>query len=101
MTPSLSPEAYTKLSAVLSAFEHQSAAVRFRARFRTALRRVCAFPESGQAIPEHRHPNLRQFIVEPYRFFYFIDENRKRILVLSLWHGAQRAEAPELPAEQR
>src|SRR5262245_61251096 len=63
-----------------------------------ALNRLLAFPLLG--LPVHDFPglNLRQLLVEPYRFYYVVDGRRGLIWVLDVWHVAQLAEAPELPA---
>ena len=41
--------------------------------------------------------SLREFIVEPYRFFYFIDERKKLVWIVDVWHGAQLPTYPRLP----
>ena len=40
---------------------------------------------------------MRQTIVGPYRFFYYVDERAKTIWIVDVWHGAQLTSAPELP----
>jgi plasmid stabilization system protein ParE len=73
------------------------AASRFADRVKHALQRLGSYPEIGHFVPEFESAPLRQFIVEPYRFFYFIDQRHKTILVVDIWHGSQLPRAPELP----
>lgn len=40
-------------------------------------------------MPEYVNVPVRQFIIEPYRFFYFIDERNKTIRIIDVWYGAQ------------
>ena len=70
---------------------------RLRDRAR-ALRRLRSFPLSGPQVREFPQLPLRQFFVQPYRFFYRVDQARKLIWIVELWHGAQDIRAPELPA---
>jgi plasmid stabilization system protein ParE len=62
---------------------------------RFALRR---FPSSGSAVREFPGLQLREFLVEPYRFVYYIDEPRRLVRIVAVWHGAQLPATPELPA---
>ena len=75
--------------------------IRFRARLATAQRRVSLFPLSGSKVPEWPEKPLREFLIGEYRFFYFIDERRRTVWILDIWHGAQLAQRPELPAPSR
>ena len=74
------------------------AAQRFAERVSKALRRLATFPRSGHFVPEYAALPVRQVLVEPYRFFYYIDERNKRVLIVSMWHGAQLPAQPNLPA---
>ncbi len=47
-----------------------SAAVSFRNKAETILRRLEKLPESGRIIPEYPELPYREVIVPPYRFFY-------------------------------
>ena len=73
------------------------AAVRFANAVGQAMRRIARYPRMGHGVPEYPKAPIRQFIVEPYRFFYFIDEQKKRVLVVDVWHGAQLPAEPRLP----
>jgi len=73
------------------------AAVRFMAKVRRQMRRVGQYPHSGNAVPEYGHLPIREFIVDPYRFFYCIDERKRRVLIVAVWHGSQQALEPRLP----
>ena len=74
------------------------AAQHFATRVDKALRRIRTFPRSGHAVPEYPALPMRQFIVEPYRFFYQIDDRHRQIVIHDVWHGAQLPAAPELHA---
>lgn len=68
------------------------AALRFRRRAETALKRLVQFPESGRVIPEFPELPHREVVVTPYRFFYRV--KRKAVWVVGVWHGAQRPTVP-------
>jgi plasmid stabilization system protein ParE len=74
------------------------AAQHFAARVDKALRRIQTFPRSGHYVPEYPALPLRQFVVEPYRFFYQIDERHRQIIIHDVWHGAPLPAQPDLPA---
>jgi len=69
-----------------------SAAVRFRNRTETVLRRLEDFPESGKVIPEFPELAYREVIISPYRFFYRIKEDL--VWIVAGWHGAQLPKEP-------
>jgi len=69
-----------------------SAAVRFRNRTETVLRRLEDFPESGRVIPEFPELAYREVIISPYRFFYRIKGDL--VWIVAVWHGAQLPKEP-------
>ena len=76
----------------LGALEHirqdrPSAALRFRKRAETSLRRLEKFPASGRSIPEFPELPHREVIVPPYRFFYRVDG--RTVWIVAVWHLAQ------------
>lgn len=70
-----------------------SAAINFRNKAETTLRRLEQFPESGRIIPEFPELPYREVIVAPYRFFYKVKENV--IWIIAVWHGAQLPKEPK------
>lgn len=74
------------------------AADRMVAAVDRALARLRRFPLSGPQVREFPQLPLRQFLVQPYRFFYRVDHGHKLIWLVDIWHGAQDIRAPELPA---
>ena len=70
-----------------------SAAVNFRKKAETILRRLEEFPESGRIIPEFPELPYREVIVPPYRFFYKVKE--KVVWIIAVWHGAQLPKEPK------
>lgn len=69
-----------------------SAAINFRNKAETILRRLEKFPESGRIIPEFPELPYREVIVSPYRFFYKITDNF--VWIVAVWHGAQLPKEP-------
>jgi toxin ParE1/3/4 len=69
-----------------------SAAVNFRKKAETILRRLEDLPESGRIIPEFPELPYREVIVSPYRFFYKI--KGKIVWIVAVWHGAQLPKEP-------
>ena len=69
-----------------------SAAVNFRKKAETILRRLEDFPESGRFIPEFPDRPYREVIVAPYRFFYKCRGDV--VWIVAVWHGAQLPEDP-------
>ncbi len=70
-----------------------SAAVNFRNKAETILRRLEELPESGRIIPEFPEFPYREVIVSPYRFFYKVKENV--VWIIAVWHGAQLPKEPK------
>lgn len=66
-------------------------------RVSRSFRRLSTFPDSGPVVPEFPDLGLRQFFVEPYRFFYYVDEAQQTVWIVGVWHGAQIPKPPTLP----
>lgn len=96
----LTPEARGKLDDVLDAIlsVNPFAARRYREKIGRALRRLGRYPRLGHVVPEYATAAVKQFIVLPYRFFYFIDERNQTVWIVDVWHGAQIPAQPQLPA---
>ena len=69
-----------------------SAAIHFRDRTETVLRRIEDFPESERVVPEFPELPYREVIISPYRFFYRIKGDV--VWIVAVWHGAQLPEEP-------
>ena len=69
------------------------AALRFRRRAETVLKRLLTFPESGRVIPEFPELPQREVVVAPYRFFYRV--KGKVVWIVGVWHGAQIPNVPD------
>ena len=64
---------------------------------RYTVDRLRRFPQLGSRVAEFPHLPLRQVIIEPYRIFYFVDEEADTVWIVGAWHGAQLPRAPQLP----
>lgn len=91
--------AYAKLNALWAhLFEvNRFAAKRLREQAARSLGRLRTFPLLGSPVAEFPASPIRQVIVEPYRFFYYIEERTKTIWLVDVWHGAQIPAYPSLP----
>ncbi len=47
------------------------------------------FPELGRVVPERNQPNIREIIVKNYRIVYRVDQTKKAVEILRVWHGAR------------
>lgn len=90
-------ERYTAALAYLTE-QNPAAALRIFDKAQPALDRLRTFPMLGGFAHEYQHLAIRQIIVEPYRFFYFIDQRHATVWVVDVWHVAQIPDQPQLPA---
>jgi len=72
--------------------DNPAAAIRFRKKVESVLRRLEKFPESGRVIPEFPELPYREVIVAPYRFFYRAEGTA--VWIAAVWHGAQLPGVP-------
>ena len=54
----------------------------------SATDRLAQFPESGRAVPEFAHPDVREVIYRPYRIVYRL-VGRDEVHVLTVHHSAR------------
>jgi toxin ParE1/3/4 len=89
------PSARNQFLSALSYIQRDkpSAAISFRKKAETILRRLETLPESGRIIPEFPELPYREVIVSPYRFFYKIKGNI--VWIVAVWHGAQLTREPK------
>ncbi len=73
--------------------DNPTAARSLRTKALAALERSRTFPASGRRFPEFPELPYREVIVRPYRFFYRVVRD-DLIVVIAVWHGAQRPEPP-------
>lgn len=83
------PSARVHFLAALAYIRQDSpqAAVHFRNRVESILRRLEEFPESGKIIPEFPELPYREVVISPYRFFYRV--KGEIVWIVAVWHGAQ------------
>jgi len=72
--------------------DNPPAAIRFRKKAESVLRRLEKFPDSGRVIPEFPELPHREVIVAPYRFFYRVEG--RFVWIVAVWHGAQLPGVP-------
>ena len=72
--------------------DNPGAALNFRERVESALRRLEEFPNSGRVVPEFPELPYREVIISPYRFFY--RARGEIVWIVAVWHGAQLPEDP-------
>lgn len=68
------------------------AAVAFRKKAETALKRLLKYPKLGRLLPEFSDLPHREVVVPPYRFFYLV--RGETIWVVAVWHSAQLPSEP-------
>ncbi|MCK8604426.1 type II toxin-antitoxin system RelE/ParE family toxin [Desulfoferrobacter suflitae] len=88
------PSARTQFLSALSYIrrDNPQAALNFRERTETVLRRLEQFPNSGRVVPEFPDLPYREVVVTPYRFFYRV--KGEIVWIIAVWHGAQLPEEP-------
>jgi toxin ParE1/3/4 len=90
-TPSARNQFLSALSYIRQ--DKPSAAINFRNKAETILRRLERIPESGRIIPEFPELPYREVIISPYRFFYKI--KGAIVWIVAVWHGAQLPKEPK------
>lgn len=74
---------------------HPGAAERLRTGVDRRLRLAARHPLIFKQARASADPAVREFYVPPYRIFYRVLEQEKKLAVLCVWHGARRD--PDLP----
>jgi toxin ParE1/3/4 len=87
-TPSARDQFLSALSYIRN--DNPQAAMRFRERAGTVLRRLEKFPDSGRFLPEFPDLPYREVVIAPYRFFYRV--KGEVVWIVAVWHGAQLPE---------
>ena len=96
MTVQFTPSARKQFLSVVAYIRQDNppAAVRFRHKAESVLRRLEKFPASGRVIPEYPELPYREVIVAPYRFFYRVEG--MFVWIVAVWHGARLPGAPSV-----
>jgi plasmid stabilization system protein ParE len=96
-----SDEAITDLGMLVTyiAADNRSAAEALGRAIFERTRTLAEFPQAGRIVPEFREPNLREFIVYPYRVIYELNVAGTTVDVLRIWHAAR--DRPELQPPTR
>jgi toxin ParE1/3/4 len=69
--------------------DSEAYATSFAREIREAARSLSVFAERGQRVPEFDLPEIREFLVRPYRIVYRVEP--ERVVILTVIHGARRA----------
>jgi len=72
-----------------------SAANQFVRSIFQAVERLADFPESGRIVPEFTDPVIREVIRKPCRIVYRVDNRKRTIEIVRVWHAARGT--PHLP----
>ena len=64
-------------------------AASFVAKVREAAESLVELAERGQVVPEFQDPEIREFLVRPYRLIYRVEA--EHVTILALVHGARRS----------
>jgi len=74
--------------------ENPAAAKNLRNHVSSSFENICTFPEMGRIVPEFPDLGFREVIINPYRFFYTVENDT--VWVVGVWHAAQLPEKPIL-----
>jgi plasmid stabilization system protein ParE len=66
------------------------AARTFGNEIRTKVKRLMLFRYSGRIVPEFMIPTLREIIVRDYRIIYRLIPEKRRIEILTVFHGSRQ-----------
>ncbi len=69
--------------------DNPSAAARLAARILSRIEIAARFPRSIRMVPEKDSSNIREAILNPYRIVFAVDERRKVLHVLRIWHASR------------
>lgn len=89
--------ALTNLEEIVAYLEcrNLSAAEKVRTEILEHVETLQSFPFIGPIYRRDRSGRTREIICRKYRIFYRINEEVKRVEILTVWHGARQE--PELP----
>lgn len=90
-------ERYTAVLVYLTE-QNPLAALRIFNKAEAALARLRTYPMLGSFARDYEHLSVRHVVVEPYRFFYVVDQPKRTVWVVDIWHVSQVPDEPQLPA---
>src|SRR5258705_3145467 len=70
--------------------DNSSAALRLGQGILAHVCILATFPLIGPAYPRGARGKLREIVYRPYRIFYDVDEEKQRVEILHIWHGARQ-----------
>ena len=87
----LSDEALSDLERIVTyiALQNPSAAERMGNLLLDAALSLHKFPERGRIVPEFKRPELREIIFRSYRIIYRVNDAKRSVEVIRIWHAAR------------
>ncbi|HEV2694526.1 MAG TPA: type II toxin-antitoxin system RelE/ParE family toxin [Verrucomicrobiae bacterium] len=87
-----SPEALSLLEHLVHSisYDNPAAAVKVGESIIEKVLLLSNFPRMGKIFREARRETLREIPAPPYRIFYEINDVKKQIEIISIWHGARQ-----------
>ena len=73
-----------------------TAAESLRTEILNSVEVLARFPLIGPTYERDRTGRIREILCRQYRIFYRVQEDRRRVEVLTVWHSARRE--PKLPS---
>jgi plasmid stabilization system protein ParE len=71
------------------ALDDSNAAACLADRILSHIESASTLPFSNRLVPERADELIRESILKPYRIIYQVDEARKAIHILRIWHAAR------------
>lgn len=71
------------------ASDRPNAAERFRFHAHEMVDRLIDMPLLGSVLDSRKTPQLRELLCDPYRIIYRVNEVRKTVHIVTLWHSSR------------
>lgn len=73
------------------AVDDPAAAANLAERIISRIETASDLPFSNRAVPERADRSVREVILKPYRIIYEVDDKRRAVHLLRIWHAARGA----------
>ena len=61
----------------------------------SATEKLSEHPEIGRLVPEADNPQIRELIFHSYRIMFLLQQDKKKILIVTVVHGSRDVEGHE------